>query len=154
IAIAASTACTLPPVGGEGRPRSPRDRGRGGGTTLAPTLWGTNIACSAQAAPPTPDPSPPLAEPVLGLAEGKTRGLAGGGEKNEAKARSAVPTRERVVQWCARFALRTLRRHEKDGPTYFAFGRYSSVTSDLISGSCGSMPISTKERDSTASAAG
>src|SRR5205085_3809247 len=32
-----------------------------------------------QAAPPTPDPSPPLAEPVLGLAEGQTRGLAGEG---------------------------------------------------------------------------
>jgi very-short-patch-repair endonuclease len=32
-------------------------------------------------APPTPDPSPPRAEPVLGLAEGETRGRAGGGEK-------------------------------------------------------------------------
>jgi len=38
-------------------------------------------ACSEQAAPPTPDPSPPLAEFTLGLAEGKTRGLAGGGER-------------------------------------------------------------------------
>src|SRR5262249_56361312 len=36
----------------------------------------------------------------------------------------------------------------------FAPGRNSSVTSAFMSGSCGSMLISTKERDSTASAVG
>src|SRR5712675_719201 len=33
----AASAFTLPPVGGEGRPRERSSRGRGGGTTLAPS---------------------------------------------------------------------------------------------------------------------
>jgi hypothetical protein len=49
---------TLPPVGGEGRPRERSERGRGGEPTLVPCVW----------LPPTPNPSPPLAS------------LAGGGE--------------------------------------------------------------------------
>src|SRR5580704_18043610 len=50
--------------------RAAKLRVRGGGTTLAPSQRiGALIACSAQAAPPTPDPSPPLAS------------LAGGGEQ-------------------------------------------------------------------------
>src|SRR5690349_21757661 len=68
-AVAKSTVATLPPVGGEGRPRERSERGRGGGATLAPSMVVENVSCMEQAAPPTPDPSPPLAS------------LAGGGEK-------------------------------------------------------------------------
>ena len=52
-----------------------------GGYACSETAVALDNTCSEQAAPPTPDPSPPLAEFTLGLAEGKTRGLAGGGEQ-------------------------------------------------------------------------
>lgn len=43
--------------------------------------WGASSEKSEQVSPPIPDPSPPLAEPVIGPAqEGRTRWLAGGGE--------------------------------------------------------------------------
>jgi hypothetical protein len=72
----------------------PPARWRGGSSEAAKPLsagWG-GYACSEfaigalaisseRAAPPTPDPSPPRAEFTLGLAEGKTRGRAGGGEQ-------------------------------------------------------------------------
>ncbi len=92
-AKAGGPAATLPPVGGEGRPREQSERGRGGGTTLAP--------CSRP--PPTPNPSPPLAEPVLGLAEGKTRGLAGGGGMPRTGDRAAHLSLTTVVTTLASF---------------------------------------------------
>src|SRR5579862_9281599 len=69
------------PLAGRVGRRRASDGGRGGGTTLAPYLsWKNFAGPELVAPPPTPDPSPPRAEPVLGLAEGKTRGRAGGGE--------------------------------------------------------------------------
>jgi hypothetical protein len=69
---------SLPPrSGGEGR-LGVREHGEAG--------WGDASAIESGAReetppPPTPDPSPPLAEPVIGPAqEGRTRWLAGGGE--------------------------------------------------------------------------
>src|SRR5262249_13135534 len=56
------SAATLPPVVGEGRPQS-RQRLRTGWGDYACSSVGdaTKYACSEQAAPPTPDPSPPRA---------------------------------------------------------------------------------------------
>ncbi len=68
-----------PLAGRVGRRRARRRTGWG--DYACSVLAVITIARSSLAAPPTPDPSPPLAEPVLGLAEGKTRGLAGGGEQ-------------------------------------------------------------------------
>src|SRR5437588_390904 len=79
--------------GGEGRPGERSERGRGGGATLAPCLSLKPHACSEQAAPPTPDPSPPLAS------------LAGGGEQRGVWARPVLPIDAKTVVVALRIAL-------------------------------------------------
>jgi hypothetical protein len=64
--------------GGSSKAAKPLSEGWGA-YTCSEFAIGAHNTCSEQAAPP--DPSPPRAEFTLGLAEGKTRGRAGGGEQ-------------------------------------------------------------------------
>ena len=81
---------------------TPRRSVRAEARRLYREMVGEGGGASANTAPPTPDPSPPLAEPVIGPAqEGRTRWLAGGGEKPDLMAHvrrmyedSIIPVRD------------------------------------------------------------
>src|SRR5262249_21445174 len=104
-----------PPGGGQRHARRPRTRVRGrfyadtAYLRIAPSKW----------RPPTPSPSAPFAEPVLGLAEGETPGVRGGGET----APPAYASHPRMWDFCrlvtpsfATIAVRCCWRLTRCGP--------------------------------------
>src|SRR5580704_2790130 len=90
-------AATLPPVGGEGRPRERSERGRGGGTTLAPRQRFFRLLSRSKRRPPTrlraTARRAPL--PAVALAKaGPRHSLRSRGEGNRS-AHALVASRER-----------------------------------------------------------